>query len=29
MQKWGGRIFSNQQLGMSVYIRLVMKMVLE
>jgi hypothetical protein len=29
MQKWGERIFSNLQLGMRVYIRIVMIMVLE
>jgi len=29
MQKWGQRIFSNWQLGMTVYIRIVMIMVLE
>jgi len=29
MQKWGERIFSNLQLGMRVYIRIVMVMVLE
>jgi hypothetical protein len=28
MQKWG-KIFSNRQLGMRVYIRIVMTMVLE
>jgi hypothetical protein len=27
--KWGERVFSNQQLGMRVYIRVVMIMVLE
>jgi hypothetical protein len=29
MQNWGERIFSNQQLGMRVYIKIVMIMVLE
>jgi len=29
MQKWGERIFSNQQLGMRVFIRVVMIMVLK
>ena len=29
MQKWGERIFSNQQLEMRVYIRIVMIMELE
>jgi len=29
MQKWDERIFSNQQLGMIVYIRIVMIMGLE
>ena len=29
MQKWGERIFLNQQLGMKVYIRIVMIMELE
>jgi len=29
MQKWGERIFSNQQLGMRVYIMIVMIVVLE
>jgi len=29
MQKWGERIFSNQQLGIRDYIRLVMILVLE
>ena len=29
MQKWGEGIFSNQQLGVGVYIRIVMIMVLE
>ena len=28
MQKWGERIFSNRQLGMRIYIRIVMVMVL-
>jgi len=28
MQKWGERIYSNRQLGMRVYIRIVMIMVL-
>jgi hypothetical protein len=27
MQKWGERIFSNPQLGMRVYIRMIMRMV--
>ena len=27
--KWGGRIFSNRQLGMRVYIRIVKTIVLE
>jgi hypothetical protein len=29
MQKWGERIFSNRQLRMRVYIRIVMMIVLE
>ena len=29
MQRWGERIFSNRQLGMTVSIRIVMIMVLE
>jgi len=29
MQEWGERIFSNRQLGMRVYIRIVMIKVLE
>ena len=29
MQNWGERIYSNPQLGMTVYFRLVMIMVLE
>jgi len=29
MQNWGVRIFSNRQLGMRVYIKIVMIMVLE
>jgi hypothetical protein len=29
MKKWGERIFSNQQLGMRVYIRIVKTIVLE
>jgi len=29
MQKWGDRIFSIQQLGKRVYIRIVMIMVLK
>ena len=29
MQIWGERIFSNRQLGISVYIRLVLVMLLE
>ena len=29
MQKWGERVFSNGQLGMRVYISIVLIMVLE
>jgi len=29
MQNWGDRISSNQQLGMTVYIRIAMTMVLK
>ena len=29
MQIWGERIFSNRQLGISVYIRLILVMLLE
>jgi len=29
MQKWGERIYSNRLLGMRVYIRIIMIMVLD
>jgi hypothetical protein len=29
MQNWGGRIFSNRQLGIRLYIRIVKIMMLE
>jgi hypothetical protein len=29
MKNWGERIFSDRQLGMSAYVRIVMIMVLE